>query len=102
MPTYEYECRKCGHVFDVFQSMTDERISRCPKCRGKVVRLFGTGSGIIFKGSGFYETDYRRQSAGGGAEKAKSPSDTASADSTPPAPDAGKKTKKEPAAAKEE
>ena len=62
MPTYEYECSKCEDIFEVFQSMTDERIKKCPKCGGKVNRLFGTGSGVIFKGSGFYETDYKRSS----------------------------------------
>ena len=59
MPTYDYECQKCGHLFEVFQSMTDERLKTCPECKGKVKRLLGTGAGIIFKGSGFYETDYR-------------------------------------------
>jgi putative FmdB family regulatory protein len=59
MPTYEYECQKCGHTFELFQSMSDKPRQRCPKCRGKVIRLFGTGAGIIFKGSGFYQTDYR-------------------------------------------
>lgn len=59
MPTYEYECTKCNYHFDKFQSMSDAPLSRCPKCRCKVKRLIGTGAGIIFKGSGFYETDYR-------------------------------------------
>jgi len=59
MPTYQYECQSCGHVFERFQSMTDEPVKRCPECRCKVKRLFGTGAGILFKGSGFYETDYR-------------------------------------------
>jgi len=62
MPTYEYECRKCGHVFERFQKITDEPVKRCPKCRGKVQRLLGTGAGILFKGSGFYTTDYRSDS----------------------------------------
>lgn len=62
MPTYEYECNSCGHKFDVFQSMTAEPIKSCPQCRGKVRRLLGTGAGIIFKGSGFYQTDYRSSS----------------------------------------
>jgi len=61
MPTYEYESEKCGYHFDRFQSMTDDPVRRCPKCRCKVRRLLGTGAGIIFKGSGFYETDYRSQ-----------------------------------------
>jgi putative FmdB family regulatory protein len=59
MPTYEYECEKCGHRFELFQSMSDAPRKRCPKCRGKVRRLIGTGAGMIFKGSGFYVTDYR-------------------------------------------
>jgi putative FmdB family regulatory protein len=59
MPTYEYECPKCG-VFDVFQNMTDERLKTCPTCRSRrIKRLLGRGAGIIFKGSGFYQTDYR-------------------------------------------
>ena len=59
MPTYEYECLKCGKRFEVFQKMTDEPKKRCPTCRGKVRRLIGAGAGMIFKGSGFYITDYR-------------------------------------------
>ena len=69
MPTYEYECQKCSDVFEVFQSMKDERIRKCPECGGKVNRLFGTGAGIIFKGSGFYETDYRSNSYHSDAKK---------------------------------
>jgi putative FmdB family regulatory protein len=61
MPTYEYECEKCGNKFDLFQSMKDAPICECPKCKGSVVRLMGMGSGIIFKGSGFYETDYKKK-----------------------------------------
>lgn len=59
MPTYEYECQKCGHEFERFQSMTDAPLKRCPECRGKVVRKIGTGAGLLFKGNGFYITDYR-------------------------------------------
>ncbi len=62
MPTYEYECEKCGHRFEVFQSMTEPPRKRCPKCRGKVRRLIGGGAGIVFKGTGFYTTDYRSSS----------------------------------------
>ena len=62
MPTYEYECEKCGHRFELFQSMSEEPRKRCPKCRGKVRRLIGTGAGMIFKGAGFYATDYRSDS----------------------------------------
>ena len=61
MPTYEYECQSCGYVFEHFQNITDPPLKRCPKCKGRVKRLIGTGSGIIFKGSGFYCTDYRSE-----------------------------------------
>jgi putative FmdB family regulatory protein len=59
MPTYDYECEKCGHRFELFQSMKDAPKKRCPKCKGKLRR---TGAGMIFKGSGFYHTDYRSDS----------------------------------------
>ncbi len=62
MPTYDYECDKCGYEFERFQSMTEDPIKICPECNANGVRrLLGTGAGIIFKGSGFYETDYKRQ-----------------------------------------
>ena len=60
MPTYEYECKKCGDRFEVFQSMTAEPLKKCKKCRGSLRRLIGSGAGIIFKGSGFYATDNRK------------------------------------------
>lgn len=60
MPTYEYKCKNCGHVFEKFQSITKGPIRKCPKCgKRKLKRLIGSGSGIIFRGSGFYQTDYR-------------------------------------------
>ncbi|MBN1913334.1 MAG: zinc ribbon domain-containing protein [Candidatus Omnitrophica bacterium] len=62
MPTYEYECTKCGHRFEAFQSMNEKPLEKCPECRKKVKRLISSGSGIIFKGSGFYATDYRKKS----------------------------------------
>jgi len=64
MPTYDYKCQKCGHQFEVVQSMKDDRLTDCPleSCDGQVKRLLGTGAGIIFKGSGFYQTDYRSES----------------------------------------
>ena len=82
MPTYEYECTKCDHVFERFQSMTDEPVKRCPECRCKVRRLFGTGAGIIFKGSGFYETDYRSKSYRDGESKDKSEASKSSSKSS--------------------
>ena len=60
MPTYEYECEKCGYRFEKFQRMSDAPVRRCPRCGGKVRRLITGGAGIIFKGSGFYVTDYKR------------------------------------------
>ena len=60
MPTYEYECRNCHHKFELYQSITAKPVTRCPKCKkARVRRLIGCGAGIIFKGSGFYHTDYR-------------------------------------------
>ena len=59
MPTYEYECTSCGHCFEEFQSITASALEDCPECGKKVRRLLGNGGGIIFKGSGFYQTDYR-------------------------------------------
>lgn len=65
MPTYDYECTKCGHRFDILQKMTDKPKTVCPECKGKLRRLIGAGAGIIFKGSGFYETDYKKKSPAG-------------------------------------
>lgn len=59
MPTYEYECTVCGHTFEKFQSIKAEPVKNCPICGKKVRRLIGAGAGLIFKGSGFYITDYR-------------------------------------------
>jgi putative FmdB family regulatory protein len=77
MPTYEYECSKCGHVTEVFQSITAKPLRKLPEpCEGcgervSVTRLLGTGGAVIFKGSGFYETDYRSESYKKAAEAAK-------------------------------
>lgn len=68
MPTYDYLCSACGHEFEKFQSMKDDPLKSCPKCKKRQVRrLIGMGAGVIFKGSGFYETDYKRA----GREKKK-------------------------------
>jgi putative FmdB family regulatory protein len=61
MPTYEYVCRKCGHEFEAYQSIKDEPLKRCPKCKGAVKRKISMGAGLLFKGSGFYITDYRSE-----------------------------------------
>ncbi len=74
MPTYSYECKKCSHTFDLFHAITADPSVKCPECGSKCRRLIGTGAGIIFKGSGFYETDYKRNgngSGGNGAPAAK-------------------------------
>lgn len=62
MPTYDYKCLKCEKIFEIFQSMKDEPLKNCPDCNGKVKRLIGAGAGAIFKGSGFYQTDYKNSS----------------------------------------
>lgn len=70
MPTYEYVCDSCGHAFEEFQSITAKALRKCPACRKSALRrLIGTGAGIIFKGSGFYQTDYRTDSYKKAAEK---------------------------------
>jgi putative FmdB family regulatory protein len=104
MPTYEYVCEKCGHQFDLFQSMNDKPLAVCPEklCprkrwgKGRVKRLVGTGGGLIFKGSGFYITDYRSEKYKEAAKKEKpaSPPSTSGGDAKPsPA-----KTESKPAA----
>ncbi len=70
MPTYEYACQACGHSFEQFQSITAGALKKCPGCgRLKLRRLIGAGAGVIFKGSGFYQTDYRSDSYRKAAEK---------------------------------
>jgi putative FmdB family regulatory protein len=88
MPTYDYECGACGHAFEQFQSITAAPLRKCPSCgKRSVKRLIGTGAGIIFRGSGFYQTDYRSESykaaakadsdkAGGGEKKSETKSET--------------------------
>ena len=77
MPTYEYVCEKCDHEFELFQSITADALETCPRevcpkkrwAKGRVRRAIGTGAGILFKGSGFYETDYRSESYKAGVKK---------------------------------
>ena len=94
MPTYEYICSKCEHQFDVFQAITEKPLTVCPKdqCgmkrwgKGKVKRGISTGAGIIFKGSGFYSTDYRSDSYKEAAKKESHPSTPAASGDGKPAP----------------
>jgi len=71
MPTYDYKCQDCGYDFEKFQSINARKLTKCPRCGGKVKRLIGTGAGIIFKGSGFYETDYRSKNYKDGKKREK-------------------------------
>ena len=78
MPTYEYRCESCGHEFEKFQSITAKSLRKCPVCsKSTVKRLIGAGAGIIFKGSGFYQTDYRTESYKKARKSDKSDSTTA-------------------------
>lgn len=77
MPTYDYECDACGHSFELFQSITEPVKKKCPECgKPKLRRLFGTGAAVVFKGSGFYQTDYRSESYKKAAEKDKPASES--------------------------
>jgi putative FmdB family regulatory protein len=79
MPTYDYECDACGHEFELFQSISDPVKKKCPACgKPKLRRLFGTGAAVVFKGSGFYQTDYRSESYKKAADKDKPASETKS------------------------
>ena len=90
MPTYEYECGRCAHTFEAFQSMTEKPLRTCPKCGGRVRRLIGAGAGILFKGSGFYSTDYRSKSYTEAA-KADSPKTEPKAKKACPAKGSGRR-----------
>ena len=92
MPTYEYKCTKCNHQFEAVQKMTDNPLTRCPECRCKIKRLIGAGAGVIFKGSGFYTTDYRSDSYKKGAESEKKSSGGDSANSGDSKPKKGNGT----------
>lgn len=79
MPTYDYECDACGHTFELFQSISEPVKKKCPDCgKSKLRRLFGTGAAVVFKGSGFYQTDYRSDSYKKAADKDKAPSESKS------------------------
>src|SRR5436190_1152738 len=106
MPTYDYKCNACGHTFDELQSFSDPPLTKCPACKkNKLERLFGGGGAIIFKGTGFYETDYRRAGENGkkdgdAAETAKpetkADAPAASTESTPAKPETKSEPKSEP------
>lgn len=79
MPTYDYECSGCGHEFELFQRISEEPKKKCPECgKSKLRRLFGTGAALMFKGSGFYQTDYRSESYKKAAAADKSSADKSS------------------------
>jgi putative FmdB family regulatory protein len=97
MPTYDYQCSACGHTFEKFQSITSGPLRKCPKCgKNKLKRLIGTGAGLIFKGSGFYITDYRSDSY---KDAAKADSKDSKPAETKPA-ETGKSTETKPAETK--
>jgi putative FmdB family regulatory protein len=89
MPTYEYECTKCSHTFEIQQSIFAEPLKQCPKCKGRIRRLIGGGMGVIFKGSGFYTTDNKKSSTltgGNGGSSGKDGSSKSSTDKPPEKP----------------
>jgi putative FmdB family regulatory protein len=106
MPTYEYICDACGHKLEELQSFSDPPLTKCPACgKKKLRRLFGTGAAVLFKGSGFYQTDYRSESYKSGEkaaeqDKGKSTTSTESKDSGAGAKDGGGSTSDSSAAAK--
>lgn len=88
MPTYDYVCKACGHRFEEFQSMSADPLKKCPQChKNQLERLIGTGAGVIFKGSGFYETDYRGE---GYAQDAKKDAEASKPESSGSKDDANK------------
>lgn len=98
MPTYEYACQKCGHEFEQFQSMRDEPLKKCPSCgKPALKRLVGGGAGLIFKGSGFYITDYKnpkhaaKKDGGGESSKPAESKPTSTPSANPPAAASAKK-----------
>ena len=108
MPTYEYVCSKCKHLFDVFQAITEKPLTVCPKdkCgmkrwgKGKIKRGIVTGAGILFKGSGFYATDYRSESYKEAAKKESTPAAPSTSGDAKPAPEPKPAPKSESKAAK--
>jgi putative FmdB family regulatory protein len=85
MPTYDYICKECGHKFEEFQSITEPSLTRCPKCNMETLqRLIGAGAGLLFKGSGFYLTDYKKSgSSHSKPRESEKPADTKASESKP-------------------
>jgi putative FmdB family regulatory protein len=104
MPTYDYECRACGHVFETMHAMSAPALKKCPKCgKLKLVRLISGGAGVIFKGSGFYQTDYKAKRGGGepkrseaDTSKSETKSDSKGETKSPPPSDKGSPKKDTP------
>ncbi|MEN0111282.1 MAG: zinc ribbon domain-containing protein [Planctomycetota bacterium] len=98
MPTYDYECDACDYTMELFQQISDPVKKKCPQCgKLKLRRLFGTGAAVVFKGSGFYETDYRSESYKKGAEKAKKASEKSDSSKTGDSKASAKKPDSKPA-----
>ncbi len=99
MPTYDYQCDRCGVTFEIFQEITDRPKRKCPQCGGRIRRLIGAGAGLLFKGSGFYTTDYRsvgykkaaRAEGGSGAPAGKGGGDGSSSKPSPAKPGVSEK-----------
>jgi putative FmdB family regulatory protein len=97
MPTYDYECDGCGHSFELFQSISEPVKKKCPECgKPKLRRLFGTGAAVVFKGSGFYQTDYRSDSYKKAAEKDKPAGEPKSESKSETKPEAASESKSTP------
>jgi len=94
MPTYEYQCENCGYSFEEFQSITAEPLTICPKCQGHVRRLISSGNGFLFKGSGFYITDYRSEGYKKDKQKAEGSSSSSGNNNSKPASSKGTKKEK--------
>jgi putative FmdB family regulatory protein len=92
MPTYDYACNDCPHTFEHFQSMSSDPLTVCPQCQGKLRRLFGTGGALIFKGTGFYCTDYKKPSPDAKVERTKEAAKQVKESSPAPASDGSSST----------
>ena len=94
MPTYEYECTRCSHVFEEFKPISAPRRQRCPRCRGKVQLLISGGTGVLFKGSGFYVNDSRPQNRGADRTPSPAEADAGQTADSPPAEPKGNDSSK--------